>query len=454
MAKALRRPSLGSLGVACRRGARATCLSSYSFSGDGVVDELKRRGLMEACTGEEGLRELLREGPQKVYCGFDPTAKSLHLGHLPAILALEWFRRHGHEAWALLGGATGRVGDPSGKSTERPLLAEEELEANVEGVRATIEQVLGRGVRVVNNLEWFGDMGFLEFLRDVGKHARLGPMLAKDSVRIRMEGEGEGMSFTEFTYQLLQAYDFVHLHYTHGVRVQVGGSDQWGNITAGTELTRKMNKDDRVFGVTLPLLLKSDGSKFGKTEGGAIWLDPALLSPYRFYQALFQTTDDDVCHFLRALTFLPESTICPLERDIHNGAHEPNRAQRLLAETVTEIVHGQEGLNKAHKATEALRPGSDAELDAATLDAIAGEAPTSQLSRSEVEGVPVIDVLVKSGLQSSKSAARRMVYQGAVRINNGRLQDPEQQVARGDILDDRVLLLAVGKKNKCLIRVS
>ncbi|CAD7703560.1 unnamed protein product [Ostreobium quekettii] len=329
-----------------------------------IVSILRERGLVESITNEE-LESVAANEQLSVYCGFDPTADSLHLGNLLGFVVLSWFQRCGHQPIALIGGATGRVGDPSGKSAERPMMSEEQIQKNCEGIASLIKRILGRStvgngsaLRILNNLDWFGGMQFLEFLRDVGKFARVGVMLAKDSVKTRLASE-EGISFTEFTYQLLQGYDFFHLCRTEGVKVEIGGSDQWGNITAGTDLTRKLWKPEYgdapvVFGLTFPLLLDSEGRKFGKSEGGAVWLSADKLSPYKFYQHLFATTDADVFRFLRMLTFLPLEEIAALEEAMKGtpeSGYLPNTAQRRLAEEVTEFVHGKEGLLQAQRAT-------------------------------------------------------------------------------------------------------
>ena len=420
-----------------------------------------------------------------VYCGFDPTADSLHLGHLLGIVVLAWFRRCGHAPIALLGGATGRVGDPSGRSAERPVLTEEALAANVAGIRATLEALLTRDApaspsapppTILNNADWFGPMTLLDFLRDVGKHARVGTMLSRDSVRSRMDAEGEGMSFTEFTYQLLQGYDFVHLAREHGVRVQVGGSDQMGNVVAGLDLWRRLNAaendgsgetddDDastspstRCYGVTFPLLTKSDGTKMGKSAAGAVWLSPSKLSPFKFYQYLLTSVPDaDVCGFLRKLTFLPVADIDALERRMAGGAaagYAPNDAQRLLAAEVTRFVHGDDGLAQALAATDALRPGAETALDAATLEAVAGDGPSATRPRAAVVGAPLIDVMVDVGLQPSKGAARRLVAGGGVSLNNAKVSDAARVVEEGDLIGGRLALIAAGKKNKLLLRVE
>ncbi|KXZ43833.1 hypothetical protein GPECTOR_79g112 [Gonium pectorale] len=428
-----------------------------------VVSLLRSRGLLAEVTGEQ-LEAAALAGRLSVYCGFDPTADSLHLGNLLGIVVLSWFQRCGHEPVALLGGATGRVGDPSGRSTERPVLSEEQIERNVAAIGSCLRSLLQRNcppgapaVRVLNNLDWFGPMSFLTFLREIGKFARVGTMLAKDSVRTRMESD-QGISFTEFTYQLLQGYDFVHLCREEGVRVQIGGSDQWGNITAGTDLIRRLlggedKEAPECFGLTFPLLTDSEGRKFGKSVGGAIWLSAEKLSPYKFYQYLFQVTDADVVKLLRMLTFLPLEEIAALEAAMAAPGYVPNTAQRRLAEEVTRFVHGEEGLAQALKATEALKPGAATQLDAATLEEVAGDAPSATLSRGSVAGATLADVMAAVKLQPSKSAARKLIKGGGVYLNNQKVTEELYVVQPGDLIDGRLMLLAAGKKNKMLLRV-
>lgn len=414
-----------------------------------IIDVLQERGLFDSGTGDiELLREHCSE-PRMVYAGFDPTADSLHLGNLLALISLRWFQLCGHRAVALLGGATGRVGDPSGKSVERPLMTEKELNKNIHGIETNIRTILGDDALIVNNHDWVGPMSFLEFLRDVGRHARVPTMLAKDSVRSRLEST-EGLSFTEFSYQLLQAYDFMYLSDEHDVSIQLGGSDQWGNITAGTELTRKL-RQRTVHGVTFPLLTTSDGKKFGKSEHGALWLNGEKLSPYSFYQHLFATEDVDVGKFLRRLTFLPLQEI---ERVESQNKQQPNYAQKILAEEVTRIVHGDGGVRSAIAATEAAKPGGTAKLDMSTLEAIANDMPSVELQRNDVVDNMVVDVMVKAGLQKSKGEARRLVKNGGAYVNNVKVMNEKNTVGADDLVGDCMLLLAAGKKNKMLVRVQ
>ncbi|GFR51335.1 hypothetical protein Agub_g13752, partial [Astrephomene gubernaculifera] len=453
-----------------------------------ILPLLRSRGLLAEVTNEAELAAAAGAGRLAVYCGFDPTADSLHLGNLLGIVVLSWFQRCGHQPVVLLGGATGRVGDPSGRSAERPVLEEQQIERNVQAIGSLLRTLLQRNsppgapaVRVLNNLDWFGPMGLLTFLREVGKFARVGSMMAKDSVRTRMESE-QGISFTEFTYQLLQGYDFVHLCREHGVRVQIGGSDQWGNITAGTDLIRKLlggggaaagsgaaaagsgeaaegsagsgaAEAPSCYGLTFPLLVDSEGRKFGKSVGGAIWLSAEKLSPYKFYQYLFQVSDADVVKLLKMLTFLPLGEVEAIEAAMRQPGYLPNTAQRRLAEEVTRFVHGEEGLAQAIKATEALKPGAATQLDAATLETVAGDAPSATLTRGLVEGATLADVLVATKLQPSKSAARKLIKGGGVYLNNAKVGEELYVVQPTDLIEGRLLLLAAGKKNKMLVRI-
>jgi tyrosyl-tRNA synthetase len=419
-----------------------------------VIDVLKERGLIEAVTNEE-IRDLAKK-PFKVYCGFDPTGDSLHLGNLVAIMGLAWFQKFGHTTFPLIGGATGMIGDPSGKAKERQLLDEKTLETNVQGIRKNLEAILDFNHPtakpiLVNNYDWLKDFTMINFLRDVAKFFRVGPMLGKESVRQRMSSE-EGLSYTEFSYQLLQAYDFLFLLENYGVQVQIGGSDQWGNITAGIDLIRKV-KGEQAWGVTFPLLTTSEGKKFGKTEEGAVWLSPDKLSPYKFYQYLIRVADADVIKLLRTLTFMDMKEILEIEQQMGRPEYIPNSAQKRLAEEVTMIVHGEEALRGAQKATEAAKPGSQASLNVDALESIASEMPSRTLSRSEVEGVKLVDLIVNAALQESKGQARRLINNGGVYLNNEKVIDENLTLHSKDLIEGKLLLLAVGKKNKILIRI-
>lgn len=420
---------------------------------ENVIDVLKERGFIDAETSPE-LRQMA-EKPLRVYCGFDPSADSLHLGNLVGIMGLAWFQRYGHTPVAIVGGATGMIGDPSGKSAERQLLTPDIIEQNLKGIRKNLEAILHLGPTppvLLNNLDWFKHFSFIDFLRDVGKFFRVGPMLAKESVKNRLDSE-EGMSFTEFSYQLLQGYDFLHLYEKHGVTVQIGGSDQWGNITAGVELVRKV-LGESVFGLTFPLLVKSDGQKFGKSESGAVWLSSEKLSPYAFYQFLFRTPDADVVKCLKMLTFIPISEIRALEESMQAPGYVPNTLQKRLASEVTKLVHGKEALEVALKVTDAAAPGSDTILDTASLEEIAKDMPSCELLQKEVLGVSLVNVLVASKAVGSKSEARRKIEGGGIYLNNERINDSERVLASTDLLDGRLLLLSIGKRNKILVRVQ
>lgn len=419
---------------------------------ENVIDVLRERGFIDSETSLD-LRQIT-EKPIKVYCGFDPTADSLHLGNFVGIMGLAWFQRMGHTPVALVGGATGMIGDPSGRSAERQFLTAENIETNLKGIRKDLEKILHQGTTppvFVNNLDWYKNFSIVDFLRDVGKLFRVGPMLAKDSVKKRLESE-DGMSFTEFSYQVLQGYDFLHLHQDNQVVLQIGGSDQWGNITAGVEVVRKV-LGKPVFGLTFPLLLKSDGQKYGKSEKGAVWLSSEKLSPYEFYQFLFRTSDADVVKCLKMLTFLPMDEIRALEAQMKNADYVPNTLQKRLAEEVTRIVHGEEALQTALKVTQAAAPGLNTVLNADELEIISKDMPSSQFAKSEVEGLSLIDLLVKAEMLKSKSEARRMLENGGVYLNNEKMTDA-RVISSSDLLDGRLLLLAVGKKNKKIIRIS
>lgn len=430
-----------------------------------MIDILQQRGLFDNSTADIDTIRKLCAAPIGVYSGFDPTADSLHLGNLLAILALAWFQRCGHRVYALVGGATGKVGDPSGKSAERPVLDDETIAKNLAGIERNLRQILGRSADdikrmgekvsepvVVNNHDWVGPMSFLDFLRDVGKYARVNTMIAKDSVKKRLESD-EGMSFTEFTYQLLQAYDFMHLSDIADVRFQLGGSDQWGNITAGTELTRKL-RSRAVHGITFPLLTTADGKKFGKSEKGAVWLTPEKLSPYEFYQFLVRTADEDVANLMRKLTFLPLQEIDQIEKDMTSAGYVPNTAQKKLAEEVTKIVHGEEGVASALAATAAAAPGSQAILSVEALEAISADMPNAKIARSEVVEAMVVDVMVNSGLQKSKGEARRLIRNGGAYMNNQKVTDEKATVKEEDLVGGRLLLLGAGKKNKMVVHLE
>jgi tyrosyl-tRNA synthetase len=461
-----------------RGGARWLACAARPPAGD-LLDVLRGRGLLDNVTGSLGGEggdsgEVIEGGEERVgllgdgrkaavYCGFDPTADSLHLGNLLAIMTLAWCQRCGHRPVAIVGGATGRVGDPSGKSAERPVLSDELIDLNLKGIERDIRNVLeySRGcvdwevpeMEVMNNADWWGGMKFLDVLRDVGKYVRVGGMLAKESVKKRLESE-DGMSFTEFTYQLLQAYDFMYLSDVRDVRIQMGGSDQWGNIIAGIELTRKLREGRTLHGITFPLLTTADGRKFGKSESGAVWLSAEKLSPYEFYQHLFKVPDADVAMFMRRLTFLNLEEIAEIEMGMAEPGYVANTAQRRLAEEVTRIVHGEEGVRLAAAATAAANPGGATALSAEALEAVSNDMPSISLGRGEVVGKGIVDVMVASGLQKSKGEARRLIKGGGGYVNNSKIADEGRLVEESDLVESRLLLLGAGKKRKLLVRVT
>lgn len=410
-----------------------------------VLSILQARGCVEAATDPE-LEQYLNQ-PRTLYLGFDPTADSLHVGHLMGLAVVRWFLQCGHQVVLLVGGATALIGDPSGKSHERPLLTQAEVQAQSTAIGDLLASLVGKtNIRILNNADWFGKMGVLDFLRDVGRHFRVGTMLGKESVRNRMESE-EGISFTEFTYQMLQAYDFLYLYENYGVTLELGGSDQWGNIVAGKELARRV-KSATVHGLTFPLLTSSDGRKFGKTEGGAIWLSPKRLSPYQFYQQLLRLPDEDVIPLLRRLTQVPLQEIEALDSN-----KVPNAAQTRFAQELTRWVHGDEGLELALKATAELRPGAEAVLDRAALEAIATQVPHVRLSKDQVVGVKFIELMTTAGLVASRSQARQLVRNRGAYFNNDRIETEDQLVESHHLIDGALLLLSAGKKQRVVVQV-
>ncbi len=408
-----------------------------------VLDELQWRGLVAQSTDEAALRAALAEGPITYYCGFDPTAPSLHHGHLVQLLLLRHLQLAGHRPIALVGGATGMIGDPR-QSGERVLNSKETVADWTERLRGQVSRFLDfegeNAARVVNNLDWISEMSAIDFLRDVGKHYRLGTMLAKDTVARRLSSD-EGISFTEFSYQILQGIDFHELYLRHGVTLQTGGNDQWGNLLSGVDLIRR-TEGASVHVMTTPLITKADGTKFGKTEGGAVWLDADMMSPYAFYQFWLNAADDDVVRFLKIFTFRSREEIAELEAAVRErpGARE---AQRTLAADVTTLVHGAAATEAVIAASQALfgRGELDA-LDERTLEAAVAELPraTAQV------GDPVVDLLVASGLVASKGAARRAVAEGGAYVNNVKVTGEDATLGADDLLHGRFALLRRGKK--------
>jgi tyrosyl-tRNA synthetase len=415
-----------------------------------VFAVLQARGFIADKTSDE-IPDLLNH-PVKVYVGFDPTADSLHIGNLVAIMGLAWFQKFGHTPVAIVGGATGMIGDPSGKSVERNLLDAATINENIKGITRSLKAVLKDDVQVINNYDWFSQFNFIDFLRDVGKHFRLGSMLAKDSVKTRLNSEA-GLSFTEFSYQLLQAYDFLHLYDTHQVTFQMGGSDQWGNITAGTELIRKL-RGVTAQGITFPLLTRSDGKKFGKSEEGTIWLNADKLSPYDFYQYFYRMPDADVPNLLRLLTFMDLEDILQIEQKMKSVDYIPNSAQKLLAEHVTYLVHGQQGLDLALSLTDAARPGASTQLTLEVLEALFHEQEGFILTIKDLNELSITDIFVRSKLVSSKGEARRLIENQGAYLNNEPLKNPNKKLSEADLIEGMFALLQVGKKKKRVLKIS
>jgi tyrosyl-tRNA synthetase len=422
-----------------------------------LIDDLCWRGLVHQTTDDAGLGAWLAKQPRTVYAGFDPTADSLHVGSLMPLLLLRRFQQAGHKPIALIGGATGMIGDPSGKSAERNLLTHEQLQANIDGILPQMKQFLdfdspNNAAVLVNNFDWIGPFSYLSFLRDVGKHFPVNVMLAKDSVKGRLESDS-GISYTEFSYMLVMAYDFVYLYDKFNCELQVGGSDQWGNITAGIDLARRM-RGTHLYGITSPLLTKSDGSKMGKTESGTVWLSPKRTSPYQFYQYWIRTEDADVGKCLRMMTMLSHEEIESL--DAARAADAAKRdSQRQLAEELTRLVHGSEGLRTAQRATEIFYGAEIADLSDSQLAEIFADVPSQSLSRSvltENDGLPIIDALVAAGLAKSKGDARRTAQQGGAYVNNRRIESADARLTAADLASETVMVVRAGKKNYALLR--
>lgn len=417
-----------------------------------IYDELKWRDLIFQET--EGAKELL-EKPTTLYAGFDPTGPSLHIGHLLPLLSLKRFQMAGHTPIALVGGATGLIGDPSGKSAERTLNTKETVDRYVEGIQSQIEHILdtkgASGVRVLNNYDWFGKLSAIEFLRDIGKHFGVTTMMAKDSVKSRI-GSDAGISYTEFSYQLLQSYDFYYLCSKHNCMLQVGGADQWGNMTSGIEFTRK-RCGKQLNCITFPLVTTAAGTKFGKTEAGAVWLDPEKTSPYALYQYFINADDKDVVKYLKNFTFLSKNEIDDLE-DKSKTQPEKREAQQALAYEITKLVHSLTDADNVVKASKALFGGSDlSTVDLKTLTQAVESAP--QISYSSIDEVPsIMGLAVESGLIASKSEARRQITAGGVYINNERVTDINFEPTGDTFLGGKLILLRRGKKNYAVVKLE
>ena len=428
-----------------------------------LLDDLRWRGLVHQTTDDANLGRWFEEKSRTVYAGFDPTAETLHVGNLVSLLLLRRFQLAGHTAIAVVGGATGMIGDPSGKSQERNLLSVEQLESNVAAIHEQMQRFLDfdattNAAKLINNRDWIAPFSYIEFLRDVGKNFPVNVMLAKDSVKSRLGrdesgGDAGGMSYTEFSYMLLQAYDFVYLYDKFGCEIQIGGSDQWGNITAGIDLARRM-RGVQLYGLTTPLLTKSDGTKMGKTEAGAVWLSAERTSPYQFYQYWIRVEDADVGRCLRMLTTLPRKEIESLDAARQQDAAKRD-SQRRLAEELTRLVHGDEGLAAAQRATEVFYGAEIANLNDDQLTEIFADVPSAQLPRrvlDESGGLPIIDALVSASLAKSKGDARRTVQQGGAYVNNRRIENVDARVTVEDLASETVMVLRSGKKNYALLR--
>jgi len=414
-----------------------------------LLQDLAWRGIIYQQTDEEGLKDLLSKESVSLYCGVDPTANSLHIGHLVAFLTLRRFQQHGHRPIVLVGGATGLIGDPSGKSEERKLLTLETVQENVEGIKKQLASIFDfdgeNGATMVNNYDWAGSMDIVTFLRDIGKHIGVNYMLAKDTIASRLE---TGISFTEFTYTILQAMDFNHLYDHHNCKLQIGGSDQWGNITSGLELIRKMHDEEsKAFGLTIPLVTKADGTKFGKTEGGAVWLDPEKTTPYEFYQFWINTADADVVKYLKYFTFLSHEEIESLEQSVQEEPHL-RKAQKALAEEMTRLIHGEESLQQAIKISQALFSGEVKNLSAAEIKQGFKDVPSYDAKEGEEN---LVDLLVAAKISPSKRQAREDITNGAVTVNGEKVTDTAYILQETDRIESQFTIIRRGKKKYTLI---
>jgi tyrosyl-tRNA synthetase len=416
-----------------------------------LLNDLQFRGLINQMTDEEGLRKLLEEESVKLYSGFDPTADSLHIGHLLPILTLRRFQQAGHRPIALVGGATGLIGDPSGKKAERTLNTSDIVQEWSNKIKDQLSRFLDfdpsseNPATLANNFDWIGSMDLITFLRDVGKNFGINYMLAKDTVSSRIES---GISYTEFSYMILQSYDFLNLYRSQGCKLQIGGSDQWGNITAGLELIRKSEENSKAFGLTVPLVTKSDGTKFGKTEGGAIWLDKEKTTPYEFYQFWINTDDRDVIKYIKFFTFLSHEEIAALEEELTN-APEKRAAQKALAEDMTKLVHGEESLEQAIKISQAFFSGNIKELTGDEIEQGFKDVPAFTSEEAEIG---LIDLLVNAKISPSKRQAREDVSNGAVYINGERIQETDKVLGADDRIDGKFTVIRRGKKKYTLIQ--
>ena len=422
----------------------------------GIIEELEWRDLISDCTDREGLQERLAKGPITLYCGFDPTADSLHVGSLVPLLALRRFQLGGHHPIAVAGGATGSIGDPSGKTAERQLLTHELLKANIEGVKVQLGSFMEfegveNAAQLIDNADWTAPLSFLDVLRDIGKHFKVNAMVSKESVRARMEDRDVGISYTEFSYMILQALDFHYLCETQDCELQIGGSDQWGNITAGIDLIhRKQNR--QAYGLTLPLITNADGTKFGKTESGAVWLDVNRTSIYQFYQFWVRIDDRDVVRYLKYFTFLSRDEVEELASQ-HEAEPHARIAHKALAREVTTLVHGEEAVTEAIRASEILFGGELEGITEATFREVAGEVPTCELSTERFggEGLWLPELLHEAGLAQSRGQARKDVKGGGVYVNGKRIDDEQHKLTTSDLMFEKYVLLRRGKRNYAVV---
>lgn len=417
-----------------------------------IIDELTWRDAINQQTDAEGLKQLTEQKSISLYCGVDPTGDSMHIGHLIPFMMLKRFQLAGHKPVILIGGATGTIGDPSGRTSERSLQTLEQIQANVEALTAQMKKLFvtegDNQVRLVNNYDWTSKINVIEFLRDFGKNFSVNTMLAKDVVSSRLES---GISFTEFSYQILQSLDYLHLYQTEDVQLQIGGSDQWGNITSGLDLIRKKEgAEAKAFGLTIPLMLKADGTKFGKTAGGAIWLDPNKTTPFEFYQFWANTDDRDVIKYLKYFTFLSKEVIDALEEKVATEPHK-REAQKALAEEMTLFVHGQEMLDQAKRITAALFSGDIASLTADEIEQGFKEMPTYHADREDKN---IIDWLVELGIEPSKRQAREDVTKGAISMNGEKVTDTEFTVTAEHAIGGKFIIIRKGKKNYSLVKLN
>ena len=420
----------------------------------GLIEELEQRGILHSVTDRAGLEKAFAEGPVTFYCGFDPTADSLHVGSLLPLIIMRRLALAGHKPIAILGGGTGMIGDPSGRSQERNLLDEKQLEFNLNGIKPQAAKIVGDTCQLISNLDWLSKLSMIEFLRDVGKHFSINAMLQRDSVKTRLETRDDGISYTEFSYMLLQAYDFLWLYEHNNCTLQIGGSDQWGNIVSGTDLIRRKFPDRaQAFGMTNQLLMTSSGAKFGKTAAGAVWLDPSKTSPYEFYQYWLNTEDADVEKYLKYFTFLALEEIAAVVAQ-HLVAPEKRFAQKRLAQELTRLVHSEQELQKVEGATAALFGGDLKSLSLAELEEAFVSAPAKVLGPKmlDSEGIAAADLLVYLGASKSKGEARRLVENGGCQLNGEKIDSASRLVTTNDLLHNSLLVVRTGKKNYFLGR--